>query len=105
MRNHHNAQTHSLFPDRMNKYHLLSLERPAGLIGEPIRGEDLTFMLPTRAKEAGMVLLDVTYRQPEKQVDPYIIYSQDGRLLHAWPENYTPGPVEIWKVAEVLIGK
>jgi len=39
------------------------------------------------------------------QTDHYIIFDHRGHVLHVWPEDYTPGPVEIWKIAEGLIGK
>jgi len=51
-------------------------------------------------------LLDVTYRQPQySQADPFIIFNREGRILHSWPEDYTPGPAEVRKMAEGLLNQ
>ena len=97
---------HYLSPGSVNIYRLLSFQNPSGLIGEPIGGLDYSFMLPAKAKDRGMLLLDVTYRQPQSaRADPFIIFDRKGRILHSWPEDYTPGPAEIRKVAQGLLSR
>ena len=87
----------------MNKWQVLSLENPSGVVGIPERWEDMTYMLPAEAQEKGLVMLDIHYRMPNRRsLDPIIIFSRDGRLLHAWPEEYIPGPAEIARVSRRL---
>jgi len=90
----------------VNYYQLLSLERPEGLVGEPSHYEDMTYMLPSKAQDKGMLLLDITYRQPEySSKDPVILFDREGRILHMWPDNYVPGYFEVRKVCEKLLGR
>lgn len=95
--------THHLSFDTMNIYRLLSLERPMGLVGEPARGLDMTFMLPAEAKEAGMMMLDVTYGPQYSRKDPVIIFDREGKILHVWPDRYIPGFFEILQVSRKLL--
>jgi hypothetical protein len=90
--------------ERVNINRLLSFANPPGLVGEPTCGLDHTFMLPAQARDRGLMLLDVTYRQPQlPQVDPYIIFDRRGRVLHCWPKDYTPGHFEIEEKARELL--
>ncbi len=91
--------------DRVNVNRLLSFENPPGLVGEPTDGQDFSFMLPAKSRAKGMMLLDVTYRQPQSQVDPFILFDRNGRIIHIWAEDYTPSPTEIRKIAERLACK
>lgn len=94
-----------LSSEYMNENQLLSLERPRGLVGQPTEGKVMTYMLPAKAKDAGMMMLDVTYRQPEFiGKDPVIIFDRTGRILHVWPDGYVPGFLEVQKVARGLMG-
>lgn len=87
----------------MNIYQMLALEMPRGMVGVPHRWEDGSYLLPREARDRGMMLLDVTYDLPSfADADPLMIFSRDGRLLHAWPDDYFPGPAEIRRVANEL---
>ena len=88
----------------MNIWQVVSLERPSGLIGWPRYWEDMTYMLPAEAQDRRLVMLDIHYERPMlPSVDPIIIFDRDGRILHAWPEDYIPGPAEIEKVGRKLM--
>lgn len=87
----------------MNYYQLLSLERPRGLVGEPTRCEEMSYILPRKAQEQGMMLLDIFYRQPEYPRDPVIIFNKEGEILHVWSDDYTPGYFEVKRVCEKLL--
>lgn len=87
--------------DHVNKYQLLSLERPPGILAEPVDAIDLTYMLPAAAKDRGISLLDVTYSGE----DPLIIFDRDGRILHRWPYGYMPGYLEVQEVSKALLEK
>jgi hypothetical protein len=99
-----NTGCHHISREEVNKNRLLSFQNPEGLVGVPTQGLDFTFMLPTPAKERGMILFDVTYSQPPYyRVDPFIIFNRDGRILHSWPQGYIPSSIEVEKIALGLI--
>jgi len=89
----------------MNFYQLLGLERPLGVVGppEPWSSQDMSCMLPAKARDKGVQMLDVLYKSPECQVDPIIIFDRDGRILHAWAEDYIPSYGEVQKVCKSLL--
>lgn len=89
----------------MNKYQVLSLERPKGLVGTPGWVEDMTYLLPNKAQEKGMIMLDIIYEQPGDSRDPVIIFDREGRILHTWPDGYSPGFLEVEKVCKELLGR
>jgi len=82
---------------------MLSLEQPRGIVGIPDewRCKDMSYHLPKQAQDKGLVMLDMVYHMPEApSKDPIIIFNRNGRILHAWPEGYIPGPFEIEKVGK-----
>lgn len=87
----------------INENRLLSFQNPPDVFGVPVRAWDISYKLPGKVQERGIMLLDVTYQQPEDYADPYIIFDDRGKVLYSWPEGYIPGPREIWKVAESLL--
>lgn len=93
----------------MNYYQLLSLERPEGMVGEPEEyPEEMTYMLPRKAQDNGMVMFDLTYRQPALRYrtsyrDPLIIFDREGRILHQFPDDHVPGFFEIQKVCRRIL--
>lgn len=94
---------HWLPREKINPNRLLSFQNPPGIIGEPTRGLDFSFMLPARLREKGMMLLDVTIQKPlSATADPFIIYDNRGRVLYCWPEDYTPTLSEVEKVANCI---
>jgi hypothetical protein len=91
-------------PDVANINRLRCFQMPIGTVGDPEWALDLSYELPSKAKDAGLMLLDVLYNQPPYgRKDPYIIFDINGRILHAWPDNYIPGPFEIERVAMRLV--
>lgn len=88
----------------MNLYQLLQLEQPRGNVGIPDAWgcKDITYQLPRPAQEKGIMMLDMVYRLPFLSLDPIIIFSRNGRILHQWEEGYIPGPFEIEKVGKKL---
>jgi hypothetical protein len=91
--------------EMVNQYSLLCLQDPPGMVGHPTLGYDLTYMLPPVASSRGLKLLDVIYEQPEEaRKDPLIIFDRRGRILHIWPDDYTPGSAEIIATAKKLVG-
>ena len=89
----------------MNYYQLLGLERPLGIVGQPAEWgyQDMSHMLPGKARDKGIQMLDILYKGPERQVDPVIIFDRDGRILHAWTEDYIPSYDEVQKVCKGLL--
>lgn len=60
-------------------------ELPIEISGDPIRPdvEDLSYKLPYALMERGCQLLKL---DPPRQIDPYVLYNEWGKILGVWEE-------------------
>ncbi len=65
----------------MNKYQLLSLQVPSGVVGTVGWWGNLERLLPAKAREKEWQLIDMHYEQPEYSKDPVILFDRDGHIL------------------------
>lgn len=82
----------------VNRWLLQMLEPPIWSIGNSdVRcGEDLSYLLPHPAKEAGLQLHSINYGY-----DPYFLHDKKGHLLYEW--KHLPSIFEVERVCRQFL--